>query len=166
MSKQARAESEARIRRYLPDAAPYPLETLRMQAAKKPTPREQLKKAQARAKRDKLVAKMELALKAHKLPAWKREYMFHDKRKWRFDFAWCPPEIDDNLCRGLPYVALEVQGGIWSNGGHVRGRYYTDNREKANEAQLLGWTVLEVTEAHIDSGQAIDWVKRALGVET
>lgn len=132
--------------------------------ANKLTPREQLKKATAAAKRERLVAKMELALRAHQLPAWMREVEFHANRGWRLDIAW--------VSNGWAPVAIEVHGDVWPRvvdgklkaGRHVRGQGFIDDRCKMNEAQLLGWTVIEVTEAHIDSGQAIEWVKRALGV--
>lgn len=39
-----------------------------------------------------------------------REYVFHPKRKWRFDFAW--PHIK---------LAVEVEGGVHAGGRHNRG---------------------------------------------
>ncbi len=81
-----------------------------------------------------------------------REYRFHPTRLWRFDFAF-PGEL----------VAVEVQGGIHIHGGHTRGAQYEKDREKMNEAQLLGWIVLEVTDAHIKSGRALQWVEKARG---
>ena len=59
------------------------------------------------------------------------EYRFNPKRMWRFDAAW----IDEK-------VACEVEGGIWKNGGHNRGKIYSDNMDKYNSAQILGWIVL------------------------
>lgn len=80
-----------------------------------------------------------------------REHRFHPARKWRFDFAFL---------REL--VAVEVQGGIHIQGGHTRGAGYRSNREKINEAQLLGWLVLEVTDTHIANGKAWEWIMTAL----
>lgn len=62
-----------------------------------------------------------------------QEYKFNPDRKWRFDFAW-PAQR----------VALEVEGGIWMKGRHVRARGYEADCEKYNEAALSGWTVLRV----------------------
>lgn len=59
------------------------------------------------------------------------EYKFHPSRKWRFDFAW-----PDRL------LALEVQGGIWTSGRHVRGASLLKEWEKLNEAATLGWRVM------------------------
>jgi hypothetical protein len=62
------------------------------------------------------------------------EYRFHPTRKWRFDFAW----IDVR-------VALEVDGGIWTQGRHSRGTGMLGDHEKLNEAACLGWRVLRTT---------------------
>lgn len=61
------------------------------------------------------------------------EYQFHPTRKWRFDFAY-PAE------RGG--VAVEVQGGIWSQGRHTRGAALKKEWEKLNLAAALGWRIL------------------------
>ncbi len=62
------------------------------------------------------------------------EYKFHPKRKWRFDYAI--PEL---------MIAIEYEGGIFKKGRHVRGKGYTDDCEKYNEAALRGWKVLRFT---------------------
>jgi len=63
-----------------------------------------------------------------------REYRFSPPRRWRFDFAW-PDEK----------VAVEVEGGTWSFGRHVRGRGYAADCEKYNAAVIDGWRVLRFT---------------------
>lgn len=63
-----------------------------------------------------------------------RQHHFHPVRKWAFDFAWPGSK-----------VAVEIQGGIWSNGGHTRGAQYAKDREKMFSAGELGWLVYEVT---------------------
>jgi len=98
-----------------------------------------------------LHAKVREALKD--LPEPVTELTFHPTRKWRFDYAW--PEYG---------VALEVHGGIWSGGRHTRGTGFINDREKMNEAQLLGWTVIEVAPKHVDDGSAERWVKEALAL--
>ena len=58
-----------------------------------------------------------------------REYKFHPRRKWRFDFAFVAQR-----------VAVEVDGGQFTKFG---GRHNTDaDREKLNEAAAMGWRVL------------------------
>ena len=79
------------------------------------------------------------------------EYHFHPTRRWRFDWAW-----------PLQRVALELEGGVWSQGRHVRGAGYERDCEKYNEAQLLGWIVIRATYGQVESGKAAEWVRRAL----
>lgn len=57
-------------------------------------------------------------------------------RRWRFDWAW--PEL---------LIALEVQGGIFSGGRHVRGAALLKEMEKLNAAAIAGYRVLYVTPA-------------------
>ena len=49
---------------------------------------------------------------------------------------------------------------LWQ-GRHTRGEGFTTDREKMNEAALLGWTVIEVTPEHIKSGQLREWLTKA-----
>ena len=85
------------------------------------------------------------------LPAPEREYPFHRKRKWRFDFAW--PEL---------LIAVEVEGGIWVGGRHVRGEGYEADCEKYNEAQLAGWMVLRFTPGMLKRGNGGDTIEKAV----
>ena len=87
------------------------------------------------------------------LPKYETEVMFHPKRKWRLDYAW--PE---------QRIGLEVHGGHHSNGRHVRGTGFANDREKMNEAQLLGWIVIEVTSDNITEMR--EWIERALKIRT
>lgn len=108
-------------------------------------------------------------IRAEKLPEPVREYRFAKEyvgegkgirerlrkaglQDWRFDFAF-----PDKL------IALEVEGGIYSNGRHVRGKGFDDDVKKYGEAQYLGWTVIRVTSTSINNGSAIRWLKRAVG---
>ena len=93
-----------------------------------------------------------LHLRLNELPEPEREYKFHPKRRFRFDFAW-PASM----------IAVEVEGGIWTGGRHSRGAGLTKDCEKYNEAVLLGWQVLRVVDSQIDDGSAIDWIRRAHG---
>lgn len=86
-----------------------------------------------------------------RLPVPEREHRFHPTRMWRFDFAW--PE---------QHVAVEIEGGIWTGGGHTRGRGYREDMEKYNEAALHGWIVLRFTPKQIKNGDAMGPLTRAL----
>jgi hypothetical protein len=87
------------------------------------------------------------------LPAPAREYQFNPSRKWRFDFAWIEPT-------GM--VAVEVEGGSFSGGRHVRGAGFEADMEKYNDAALRGWKVLRVTPRMIEDGRALWWIRQAL----
>jgi hypothetical protein len=72
-----------------------------------------------------------------------REYIFASPRRWRFDFAW--PDLK---------LAVEVDGGTWSGGRHVRGSGYAKDCQKGNAALLRGWRVLHYTSEMVRSGLA------------
>src|SRR5512138_3872676 len=82
------------------------------------------------------------------LPAPAREYRFHPRRRWRFDFAW-----------PLYKVAVEVDGGIYCRGRHVRGSGFEKDAEKRNAAVLAGWRVLHFTSRHVKSGTAVQQIE-------
>jgi hypothetical protein len=85
----------------------------------------------------------EFILRAAGLPAPVREHRFAPPRRWRFDYAW-------PACR----LALEIEGGVWVGGRHVRGRGFESDCEKYSEAALRGWRVLRVTPAMLRDGRA------------
>jgi len=82
------------------------------------------------------------------LPSVAREYRFHPRRRWRFDFAW-----------PMYRVAAEVDGGIHSRGRHVRGAGFERNAEKGNAAVMTGWRVLHFTPRNVRSGIAVRMIE-------
>lgn len=94
-----------------------------------------------------------LQLRAARVSPPKREFAFHPTRKWRFDFAW--PDIK---------LAVECEGGIWTNGAHTRGAHFEGDAEKYNQALLLGWRVLRFTGRVIKSGQALQVIEAAISL--
>lgn len=84
------------------------------------------------------------------LPEPVAEFRFAPPRRWRFDWAWPAHRL-----------AMEVQGGIWTQGRHTRGAALLKEHEKLNTAACLRWRVLYVTPARllIDGP---DLVRRAL----
>lgn len=62
-------------------------------------------------------------------------------KDYRFDIA-IPECMQSEI---ISSVAFEFEGAIWTNGGHVRGKQYTDNCTKYNIAQLMGWKVVRFT---------------------
>jgi very-short-patch-repair endonuclease len=114
----------------------------------------QVKRLQAKAKREALENLLAGDMIKLGLPKPKREFRFHKTRRWRFDFVW----LDMKL-------AVEVEGGTESHGrrckdGKVRkSRHLTpsgfaEDCAKYNAAAIDGWTVLRYTSTMIKSGQA------------
>ncbi len=98
-----------------------------------------------------LEERLALQFKAVKLtPA--REWAFHPRRRWRFDFAFPNHKL-----------AVEVEGGIWNGGAHTRGKHFQSDCEKYNAACELGWSVLRYTEREIRDGSALAQIERMLG---
>ncbi len=85
------------------------------------------------------------------LPKPKREFRFHDTRRWRFDFAY--PEYR---------LGIEVEGGTWVQGRHSRGAGFEKDCEKYSEAAILGWLIIRMTTDMVKDGRGIAFVKRAL----
>jgi very-short-patch-repair endonuclease len=90
-------------------------------------------------------------IKLSGLPSPAREYRFHRQRRWRFDFAW--PRYK---------VAVEIDGGIYSRGRHVRGSGFERDAEKGNAAVMAGWLVLHFTPRHVKSGTAVQAIENLL----
>lgn len=92
-----------------------------------------------------------LQMKALDLPAPEREYRFFPERRWRADFAW--PEHK---------LIVEYEGGVYTQGRHVRGKSYSRDCEKYNCAVMLGWRVLRFTVDQVKSGKALETIELAL----
>ena len=80
-----------------------------------------------------------------------REYRFYIARKWRFDYA-------------LPKykIALEVEGGVWTQGRHTRPKGFLGDIDKYNTAALCGWRVFRTTPAKLMSQDTILLLKSAI----
>jgi len=87
--------------------------------------------------------------------AFERQVKFHVARRWRFDFVLTATRF-----------AIEVQGGLWTGGAHVRPAALVKEYEKLNEAALAGWNVLLVEPQSIANGAALALIRRALKTET
>ncbi|MCI0560545.1 MAG: DUF559 domain-containing protein [Nitrososphaera sp.] len=64
-------------------------------------------------------------------PEWARQVSIPDMAH-RFDF----------VCEKRKLI-IEIQGGVWINGAHTRGRGYIRDQRFRNTAQILGWIILE-----------------------
>ncbi len=82
------------------------------------------------------------------------EYRFHPVRRWRFDYAL--PALQ---------VAIELEGGIYAAGRHVRPLGFMRDAEKYNQAAAAGWLLFRlptgmVNEANV--GMILECVHRRL----
>lgn len=94
-------------------------------------------------------------LKRDKLPLPVPELRFAPPRRFRFDYAW-PSEK----------VALEVDGGVWTQGRHTRGAGFLRDAEKFNIAACMGWRVLRVTPSKLTDLETIALIRSALRPST
>lgn len=104
--------------------------------AQKASKREAFQKAKAQHRRE-----FHAWCRANGIPKAEPEYVFAQAthgRGWRFDWAWT--DVD-----GPGGVALEIEGGVYSNGRHVRGKGFTDDMEKYSTAATLGWRLVRIT---------------------
>lgn len=79
-----------------------------------------------------------------------REYQFHPKRKWRFDYAF--PERK---------IAIEKEGGVWTRGRHTRGSGFVKDLEKYNTATAMGWSVYRFTPQQIERSEYLKFINQA-----
>jgi len=102
-------------------------------------------------KRSRLEKLMASQMHGASLPEWAEEWPVIRGRDWRFDFAW--PAV---------LVALEVEGAVFADGRHTRGKGFEDDCEKYNAATVIGWKVLRCTSNHVHNGAALVWVSSLL----
>lgn len=87
-------------------------------------------------------------IKSSCLPKPTMEFRFHPTRRWRADYAW--PDY---------MLLLEIEGGVFNNGRHVRGVGYENDCVKYNSAIMMGYTLLRFTTSQVKSGYAIELLK-------
>jgi very-short-patch-repair endonuclease len=85
------------------------------------------------------------------LPIPKHEQMLVPGRKWRVDLFW--PQWG---------LVIEIEGGIWTGGRHVRPAGFRADIEKYNAITLQGYTIFRILPEWIDNGKALallqDWL--------
>ena len=91
---------------------------------------------------------MEIHLRELGLTPFAREHMFHERRKWCFDF--CVPAAK---------LGIEIEGGIYTNGGHTRGAGYQANLDKYNAAVCDGWHLLRFSVDDVRFGRDIAYLE-------
>jgi len=76
------------------------------------------------------------------MPAPQPEYRFHSCRKWRIDYAWSDVKL-----------AVELEGGVYSRGRHVRPKGFLGDIEKYNMLTELGWHLLRYQPKKVNYDQ-------------
>lgn len=90
-------------------------------------------------------------LRAEGLPEPIRQHRLVPGRRFAADLAYPDRRL---------YV--EVDGGTWSRGRHARGSGIETDAEKTSLAAIGGWKLIRTTGRQVESGQALEWIKRAL----
>lgn len=73
------------------------------------------------------------------LPPYRLEYRFAaPDRQWRVDAAFVSQKL-----------AIEVEGGVWTQGRHTRASGFLKDMEKYNELAARGWRLLRFTPAEL-----------------
>ena len=112
-------------------------------------------KRPASVKKERVVSEGEAVLSQHLRTLkieFEQEFKFHPTRKWRADFH----------LKGRK-ILVEVEGGIWSNGRHTRGKGYLGDLEKYNEATMMGYQVIRFSTEQVKSGKAIEQILKLIG---
>lgn len=78
-----------------------------------------------------------------------KEHKFDPDRNWRIDYA-IPAQM----------IAIEVEGGVWTNGRHTRGSGFLKDMEKYNELACKGWALLRVTPDTLLTTKTLEMIQR------
>jgi hypothetical protein len=71
-------------------------------------------------------------------------------RSWRADFLVAPK------------LLVEVEGGSWAGGRHVRGAGFEADCEKYAAAAILGYRMIRATTAQVEDNRALEWIRAAI----
>lgn len=87
------------------------------------------------------------------LPEPEREKRFHPVRRWRIDYYF---ERDGRR------VALEVEGGAWTQGRHTRGAGFIADMDKYNAITAAGIALIRRTPSQLMTDETIQIIKKIL----
>jgi hypothetical protein len=124
-----------------------------MRAAKAPKrPVESLRAAARKMMAEQRNSLFRALCKREGLPAPVEEYAFaKPERAWRFDFCWVEQR-----------VALEVEGGVWTQGRHSRGTGMIEDMAKYNRGAAMGWRIFRVVPQQLDTLATVHMMRDAL----
>ncbi len=79
------------------------------------------------------------------------EFYFTVTRQWRFDY-----------CIPAHKVYIEVEGGVWSGGRHVRGKGFVNDMEKYNAAAAQGWRMIRITPSERLTEKTLELIRQTI----
>lgn len=86
-----------------------------------------------------------------------KEFRFHPQRLWRADYR-----VTNRLHNGQ-MMLIEIEGGIFARGRHVRGAGYQKDLDKYNHAVKLGYGVLRFSTHDVLRGRARAFLQDLFG---
>jgi hypothetical protein len=84
-----------------------------------------------------------------------KEYRFHPERRWRHDYYL--PQLR---------IGIEIEGGVFSGGRHIRGTGFSKDCFKYNTATMMGIRVLRFTTQQVNKGEAKAFLEHWLNNES
>jgi len=94
---------------------------------------------------------LQIQMKALGLPIPEKEYRFAPPRRWRADYFFA---------NQVSPLAVEIEGGLYSGGRHVRGKGAENDMAKYNEMSIMGISLLRFTPKQVETGHAALTIKR------
>lgn len=93
-------------------------------------------------------------------PVPEREFRFAPPRKWRADYYFPKLRVTDTGYRGLPPVAVEIEGGVFTGGRHTRGAGFLKDCEKYNTMAAMGIRLIRMTPQQLGDGELEKWLRK------
>jgi len=85
-----------------------------------------------------------------------REYKFHPTRRWKSDYR-----ITNVLLNGQELL-VEIEGSVYTQGRHTRGKGYENDMRKYNAAQAKGYYVFRFSTNMVLRGEAREFLNKRL----
>lgn len=102
--------------------------------------------------------------KAAGWPKPEREYRFAAPRRWRVDYYW-PTWVCQGTEATFSYLkrheplAVEIEGGVFSRGRHVRPTGFLKDCEKYNTMAAMGIRLIRLTPQQVKAGELQKWLE-------
>ena len=81
----------------------------------------------------------------------KEHFFARPVREWRIDVVILDLKI-----------GIEIEGGVWTNGRHTRGKGFIDDIERYNAAVTFGWVILRFTPQDLNKITTFETIKKVV----